>query len=589
VQRFVRTMWRCRATACVATSVASALALALPVAARAQGLAGADDPPGRVARVGALVGAVSFQSGGSDSWSQATVNYTVTTGDRLYAAQGARAELDMGASAVRVGDLSDVTITNLTDHFAQFGVAHGTLRASIYQWLPSDSIEVDTPNGALLPLTAGSYRVSVDANSDITMVTVESGSLEVSGPGLTQTLRQGQTVQLSGANPIQLTVLSSTPADDFERWASGRDQRYTTSAPGAQYVSQGMPGWEDLDQNGRWYTDPTVGPVWYPSVVAVGWVPYRDGHWAWVEPWGWSWVDDAAWGFAPFHYGRWAQFDRGWGWVPGVRVERPVYAPALVVFVGGASFRDRTGPPIQAWFPLGPREPFFPWYHHSDRYLHDVNVTGFRNAAEIDRLTHGVDVDQVRWSNRSLAMTAVHEETLRSGTPVSRDVVHLRADDITAAHVEPHPSVNPAPRLFTGGAPVQRPPTITRPLMVGGGTPLITKHVPPPSPAVSAPASRGGGTQVQGTPVSPRAARPADQRPIITRNPPPQQAASPEVRGRAMEAHPGRPLEPQQQQALRAGRPAGPPRDAEVPAHSTPPAGRSGNPRPPDKKPGRDR
>jgi hypothetical protein len=246
---------------------------------------------------------------------------------------------------------------------------------------------------------------------------------------------------------------------------------------------------------------------------------------------------------------------------------------------------------MQAWFPLGPREPFFPWYHHSDRYLHDVNVTGFRNAAEIDRLTHGVDIDQVRWRNRERAMTAAHEETLRNGTPVSRDVVHLRDDEIAAAHVQPHPAVNPAPRLFTGGVPVQRPPTITHPVMVGGGAPLITRHVPPPSAAVERPASRDARMQVQGTPVSPRTARPADQRPIITRNPPPQQVASPEVRGRAMEAHPGRPLEPQQQQALRAGRPAGPPRDAEVPAHPghpAPPAGRSGNPpRPPDKKPGR--
>jgi hypothetical protein len=142
--------------------------------------------------------------------------------------------------------------------------------------------------------------------------------------------------------------------------------------------------------------------------------------------------------------------------------------------------------------------------------------------------------------------------------------------------------------LFTGGAPVQRPPTITRPVMVGSGAPLITKHVPPPPSAVPAPASRGARAQVQGTPVSPRAARPADQRPIITRTPPPQQAASPEARGRAMEAHPGRPLEPQQQQALRAGRPAGPPHDSEVPAHPAPAAGRSGNPpRPLDKKPGR--
>lgn len=582
VQRSVRTACHRR----VVAGLASAVVLFVPLAARAQGPAGSDDPPGRVARLSALVGAVSFQSAGSDSWSKPAVNYTVTTGDRLYAPQGSRVELDMGASAVRVGDQSDVTVTNLTDHFAQFGLAHGMLRASIYRWIPSDSIELDTPNGALLPLTAGSYRVSVDANSDITTVTVENGSLEVSGPGLTQTLRRGQTVQLSGANPIQLTELSSGATDDFERWSMARDQRYTSAAPGAQYVNQDMPGWEDLNQYGSWYADPTVGPVWYPSAIAVDWVPYREGHWAWVEPWGWSWVDDAPWGFAPFHYGRWARFDRGWGWVPGVVVERPVYAPALVVFVGGAGFRVRNEPPMQAWFPLGPREPFFPWYHHSDRYLHDVNVTGFRTVAEIDRSTRGVDVDQVRWRNREAAITAVHKETLRNGDPVSRDVVRLRPDDIAAAHVEPHPAVNPSRRLFAGGVPDQRPPTVTRPMMVAGGAPLITKHAPPPVPAGPAPSNRQLPTLPREDAAAP--GRSANQRPIITRNPPPQPPPSPDVRGRAMEAHPGRPLEPQQRQAIRAGRPAGPQRDAEVPAHPAPPADRSAKPsRPPDKKPGR--
>jgi hypothetical protein len=589
--------------------------LAVPPAARAQDGFRGDDPPGRVARLSALVGAVSFQSAGSDAWSQPSLNYTLTTGDRLYASQGSRAELDMGAAAVRVGDMSDVTITNLTDHFAQFGLAHGTVRTSIYRWIPSDSIELDTPNGALLPLTAGSYRVSVDANSDITTVTVEDGALELSGPGLAQTLRRGQTVQLSGANPVQLTMLSPAMPDAFERWASARDQRYATAAAGAEYVNRDMPGWEDLNEYGSWYTEPAVGPVWYPSTVAVGWVPYREGHWAWVEPWGWTWVDDAPWGFAPFHYGRWVYLDRGWGWVPGERVYRPMYAPALVVFVDGSSFRDRHEPRMQAWFPLGPREPYFPWYHHSERYLHDVNVTGFRNVADVDRLTHAHDIDQVQWRNRSVAMTAVHEETVRNGDPVSRDVVRLRPEEVAAAHMEPHPAVNPAPRVFAGGVPAQRPPVPTRPVMVGGGAPLITRHMQPSSPAVSAPAPQGTRMQVPAPvytrPVQPNREpepqprvgatvpeRPMNPRPIITRNPPPQQVAPPEVRGRAMEADPGRPLEPQQRQAIRAGRPAGPPRDTEVPAHPAQ-SGRSANPprpqepergqpsRQPDKQPGR--
>lgn len=594
-----------------------AVALAVPAGAHAQGTLGltnGGDPPERVARLSALVGSVSFQTAGSDSWSQPALNYTVTSGDRLYAARGGRAELDIGGSAVRLGDAADVTVTNLSDHFTQLGVASGEVRTSIYRWNPSDSFELDTPNGTLLPLSAGSYRVTVNPDADVTTVAVERGTLEVTGPGLSRTLRGGQVVQLSGSNPVAMTILSSAADDDFERWALARDPRFGRSA---QYVSQDMPGWEDLDQYGTWYPDPTNGPVWYPTAVAADWVPYREGHWAWVDPWGWTWVDDAPWGFAPFHYGRWAHLQRGWAWLPGPVVQRPVFAPALVVFVDGSSFADRNRPGVQAWFPLGPREPYFPWYHHSDAYLRQVNATNLRNVPDIDRVIHVRDVDQIRWQNRTVATTAVREETLRNGGAVSRDVIQLRPEQVAAARVAPHPSVNPEPRLVAGGPPAPRPPTIARPVMVAGSaaqrrgrmeaptSPLYGRApqpsatpqppttrtatvppaapppigatrptvepprvraptpTPPPRAAVQAPAA---GEVVPVKPPPPAA------RPIITRNPPPPPPPPAAAQQRAMQAHPGRPLEPQQVEAIRAGRSAGPARDAEVPPHPVKPA-----------------
>ena len=152
----------------------------------------------------------------------------------------------------------------------------------------------------------------------------------------------------------------------------------------------------DLDAAGKWATTPAAGPVWYPTAVAADWAPYRYGHWAFVAPWGWTWIDDAPWGFAPFHYGRWAQFDGRWGWSPAARswpvevvvrdpgddrhdppveqgreFERPVYAPALVAFIGGGGFGISlsVGGTMAAvgWVPLAPDEPYHPWYHASPR------------------------------------------------------------------------------------------------------------------------------------------------------------------------------------------------------------------------------
>ena len=52
-----------------------------------------DDPPSRVARLSYLEGAVSFRPGTTDEWSQATLNYPLTSGDHLWTDPGARVEL----------------------------------------------------------------------------------------------------------------------------------------------------------------------------------------------------------------------------------------------------------------------------------------------------------------------------------------------------------------------------------------------------------------------------------------------------------------------------------------------------------------
>src|SRR5690606_26685931 len=95
----------------------------------------------------------------------------------------------------------------------------------------------------------------------------------------------------------------------------------------------------------------------------------------WVRPWGWTWVDDAPRGFAPFHYGRWVMFGGRWCWTPGRWVARPVDAPALVAWVGGAhaSITVSAGAPMVGWVPLAPHEPYYPSYARGARYWGQVN------------------------------------------------------------------------------------------------------------------------------------------------------------------------------------------------------------------------
>ncbi|HYL08915.1 MAG TPA: DUF6600 domain-containing protein, partial [Candidatus Udaeobacter sp.] len=325
-------------------------------AALPRGVVDSGDPPARVARISYLKGSVSFQVVGDTGWSDATLNYPATTGDRLYTDQDSRAELQLGRYAVRLSESTDLTLTDLTDDFMQLGLAQGTIRVSVYRLPSDDSIEVDTPNGTLSLLEAGEYWVAI-AGDSATVVSVDRGRLEVSAGDVRQVVQRGQAVRLSGTAPVEVADVAAPPPDDFDEWSATRDHRLSASRS-AQYVSPDIAGYDDLDDAGSWQVDLDYGPVWYPAGVPAGWVPYRYGHWVWVEPWGWTWVEDEPWGFAPFHYGRWVYVGAAWGWLPGPVVVLPCYGPALVVFLDGSPFGYAGG--AEAWFPLGPGEPYFP-------------------------------------------------------------------------------------------------------------------------------------------------------------------------------------------------------------------------------------
>lgn len=447
-----------------------ATAILLVVVLSAPAFADEDDPPSVVARISYLNGNVSFEPSGENEFAQASLNYPVTAGDRIYTDQESRAEFETGGIAVRLAGSTDITATNLNDRLMQFGVSQGTARFRIYNLGDDQSIEIDTQNAAFTILRPGNYRVETFPDTDTTFVTVTSGELQISGEDDSSIVRAGQSVRLTGSNPPEVAYVSAPGADDFDQWCGDRDRRFSRSHS-SQYVSQ-VPGYEDLDDYGRWEPAPQYGPVWYPTAVPVGWVPYRYGHWAWVEPWGWTWVEDEPWGFAPFHYGRWVFFAGRWGWVPAPPVAvRPCYAPALVAFVGGGGFSVsvRFGGGVQAWFPLGPDEPYYPPYHHSDVYLRQVNVTNVRNVTVINNYINvrNTNVTNITYVNQRVATTAVPTEAFRTSQPVARQAVAIRADEVVKARIVEHPEVHPDARALVGGAAQVHPQVqVARPMMV---------------------------------------------------------------------------------------------------------------------------
>src|SRR2546426_1026172 len=300
------------------------------------------DPPSRVGRLSFLSGSVSLRPGSVDDWATATVNYPLTTGDHLWTDADARAEITIGSSAIRLASQSAFGFLALDDRTTQVRLSQGTLAVRLRHLGDDESFEIDTPNGAVSLLRPGSYRVDVDSSGDTTTVTVRHGEAEVTANGSAFSVHADDAAVVIGTDAPSYDIHAALRPDAWEDWCVARDRRWD-EARSARYVSREVIGHEDLDDYGDWRETGPYGAVWVPRSMIVGWAPYRYGHWAWVDPWGWTWIDDAPWGFAPFHYGRWVYVDDGWAWVPGHVVARPVYAPALVVFVGGRNWSVAIG------------------------------------------------------------------------------------------------------------------------------------------------------------------------------------------------------------------------------------------------------
>ena len=98
-------------------------------------------------------------------------------------------------------------------------------------------------------------------------------------------------VSISSAEDSEWAVATlNRPLTSGDRLWVDRDSRAALEVGGATVdidVGTGISVLK-LDANGSWHVDAAYGNVWTPNRVASDWAPYRDGHWAWVDPWGWT-------------------------------------------------------------------------------------------------------------------------------------------------------------------------------------------------------------------------------------------------------------------------------------------------------------
>ncbi|MDR2188970.1 MAG: hypothetical protein LBE62_13170 [Azonexus sp.] len=435
-----------------------ALFLAAPLAAPAED---AIDPPGRVGRLALIEGDVSFRLERNAAPEEATRNWPLSSGAVLETGDRGRVEAWIDATALRLDENSRLEFSLINDREIRLDLSAGRLAVSIMDGAQAADLLLRLPDGLVRFAAAGRYRFEVA--SDRSEITVFAGHASIWQNGQQSQLGAGKRAALFNGD---LVSGDAARPDDFDHWVAERENA-TLAKTASRNVSPYMTGYQDLDAYGDWSDNADYGAVWTPRAVAADWAPYRFGRWAWVAPWGWTWIDAAPWGFAPFHYGRWVMLGSRWAWTPGRRAVRPVYAPALVSWIGDPGWSVTFGfgaAPAVGWFPLAPREVYVPRYRYSPAYAQRLNIVHVRNVTVIERATRGGAPANFRYRDNPRAATVIPADRMRQGQSIgSRDFQRIDSRDLARApQAASRDWLTPTPEARRAGA-TTRPEPSARP------------------------------------------------------------------------------------------------------------------------------
>ncbi len=471
------------------------------------------DPPARVGRIAALTGTVSFRAAGQADWQAAQLNYPIAMGDAVWTQPNAIANLGLGGIKLVLDQQTEADLDTLTDQTLAVTEPQGAIYVHLYTLAAGTTTTVTTPRGAVNLTATGRYEIVAGDATQPTRVEVIDGAANILVGNVALEIAPHQAATVTGSDAASFQGAVGGAVNDAFINAQLARERPQVAAAAPSYtpppIVQDMTGYDALETVGQWQPTPEYGEVWYPPVQA-NYVPYRDGHWAFVAPWGWTWVDDAPWGFAPFHYGRWARIHDRWGWVPvepGVQIEvsaRPVYAPALVTFIGfgagvavGAALASGHGGGSVGWVPLAPGEPYHPAFHASEGYVRSVNINHVTNITVINSTT----VNN-HYANAAAA-TVVPSAAMTESRPVGRFTEHVTPQQLAAAR----PVAGQAPVRPTAATVGVTPAVAHQMRLEPAGAAAPTRRAAP-GPAVT-PAAAEAAHGAPGHPALPALARPA--------------------------------------------------------------------------------
>jgi hypothetical protein len=314
--------------------------------------------------------------------------------------------------------------------------------------------QVETPAGIVEALDQAMVRVDVEAGE--TRVSVYRGAATLDDGRERVRLAAGErTFSRWGAAPEEPQPFDVAEEDDFATWDELRESEDRWAARSSEYLPDELdPYAGELERNGSWRFEGSVGYVWAPN-VAAGWSPYGNGYWTWT-PYGWTWVPNETWGWAPFHYGRWG-FDAsfGWYWAPG-----STWGPGWVSWGVGNGY--------VGWCPLGRGDrAVSPWGWDQG---HAVMRGGrYRNGGW--NVVRQGDLGGRDLAHRRVALSGLAPEAFRAADGAdlrpTRDARALRPNHVTSQAISRRPTAGD----FVRELGVDNKTTIPAPWTRGYGPP----------------------------------------------------------------------------------------------------------------------
>jgi|SRR5579859_847288 len=277
------------------------------------------DSQARIVRLSYVDGDVQLAHHGS-GFENATLNVPIVEGDQLRVGSNGWAEIEFeDGSTIRIAPDSAIVFSELRL------LSSGGTATSVDVDQGEAEFKVNKHDEGEFQVTARNKSIVLKHSSRFRVTTLNSNPLEVvvwKGEVEVQDHNAGQEVQVKKKetfaqdllDPGRYDLEKTAEGDGLDQWSTQRDEYLSTYASKGNYSNSPYQyGVSDLNYYGQYYNVPGYGNMWQPYGVNVGWDPFANGYWN-PTPGGYVWVSAYPWGWMPYRFGHW-RFVNGYGWL----------------------------------------------------------------------------------------------------------------------------------------------------------------------------------------------------------------------------------------------------------------------------------